>query len=201
VAGGDDAGWHDLWLRLEPILLRMIAQPGFLGRVGQRIDDRRNILLEIMTRLRAGDRRRLRAYVAMRTERPELRFETWLRVVAKRVGIDYIRGHPDYIDRRRSAGAETPGVWVDAATLPPSSQLAGPRAPATARGTAQRLLRYAVDALPPQQVQALELWVQGESYASIARAIGLSGVPDTERMVRAAVERLRRRFREEATDE
>ncbi len=121
---------------------------------------------------------------------------TWLRVVAKRVGIDYLRGHPDYIDRRRQPDASSPGAWVDVGTMPPDSQLGGDRPPVTTRGTAGELLRYADGAMPPEQRRALELWVAGEPYEEIARAVGLPGAAEAERAVRAAIERLRRRFRD-----
>lgn len=197
AAAGDDAAWQELWRIVEPQLDRIIAQPRFLGRLGQREDDRRNIVLDVMARLAADDRKRLRGYVETRAGNPDLRFLTWLRVVAKRVGIDYQRGHGNYIDRRRVADASSPGKWIEPGTLPPGSQLPGERPPVTDRGTAQQLLRYAAAELPDEQRRALELWVQSESYDAIAREIGAANATEAERKVRAAIERLRRKFRHE----
>jgi uncharacterized protein (DUF2267 family) len=43
------------------------------------------------------------------------------------------------------------------------------------------------------------MWVESESYPAIAAALGLDSAGDAERVVRAAIERLRRRFRAEAS--
>lgn len=201
AATADDAAWQALWAAIENPLSRIIAQPRFLGRLGQREDDRRNIVVAVMARLRADSFGRLRQYLDARTQNPRLRFMSWLRVVAKRVGIDYMRAHPDYV-RRHDAGASRPGAWVDAGTLPPASQIVGERPPVTNRGTAQELLAYAAGVIPDDQRRALELWAQSESFDDIARTLGLSSAREAERIVRAVLERLRRKFREdrESTD-
>lgn len=200
VAGGDDAAWPRLWTEIEPQLMQIVMKPRFLGRLSRRDDDCRNIVVEVMSRLRADNYHRLQLYLATRRDNPQLQFMTWLRVVAKRVGIDYLRGHPDYIDRRREEDrGSSPGEWVDAGTLPSGSKLRGERPPYTNRGTAQQLLRYAAGVIPEVQRRALELWVQSESHDEIARALGLGTAGEAERMVRAAIERLRRRFRVDET--
>jgi DNA-directed RNA polymerase specialized sigma24 family protein len=195
AAAGDEVAWQLLWKELEPMLLAMIARPRFLGRLGQREDDRRNIVVEVMSRLRADNCRRLQSYVATRAANPSLAIEPWLRVVAKRVAIDYLRAHPDYIDRRREPGASAPGKLIVHETLTGSQRLIGERPPVTNRSTAQQMLRYAATEMPDDQRRALELWTSGNSYEDIARALG---VTDAEKLVRAAVERLRRKFREDA---
>lgn len=194
AAGEDELAWQRLWAAIEPPLSRIIAQPRFLGRLGQREDDRRNIVVAVMSRLRAERFHRLLLYLDARRANPRLRFISWLRVVAKRVGIDYLRGHQDYL-RRHDSQPSTPGRWVDTDTLPPASQLVGERPPVTNRGTARELLQFAEGAIPDDQRHALELWAQSESFADIARTLGLAGANEAERMVRAAIERLRRRFR------
>ena len=192
TVGGDPAAWQALWAAIEPRLQRMVGHPGFLGRLGQREDDRRNIVVEVMARLRADGHRRLGLFVDAHARNPDLRFSSWLRVLAKRVGIDYLRSHAEYVDRRRRGEQ---GEWVDVGTLPSASKLPGGRPPVTDLGTAQELLRYAAGAVTDQQRRALELWVQTESYDAIARALELADASEAERMVRAVIERLRRRFR------
>ena len=194
AATQDEVAWQRLWAVIEPPLSRIIAQPRFLGRLGQREDDRRNIVVAVMGRLRAENFARLQMYLDARKQNPRLRFLSWLRVVAKRVGIDYLRSHPDYV-RRHEADASRPGQWVEAGTLPPASQIFGERPPVTNRGTARELLRFAAGAIPDDQCRALELWAQSESFDDIAKALGLASAHDAEKMVRAAIERLRRRFR------
>jgi DNA-directed RNA polymerase specialized sigma24 family protein len=189
AAAGDEEAWRALWAAVEPMLLRLIAQPRFLGRLGRRDDDCSNIALAVMARLRADRWHRLRLYLDARRINPNLRFESWLRVVAKRVGIDYLRAHPDY-DRRTTQ-------WIAAETLPPASELGGERPPVTDRGTARELLALAAS-FPTDQRRALELWAHGESFSAIASAIGRSNELDAQRLVRAAIERLRRYYREAA---
>jgi len=197
AAAADDAAWQSLWAAIESPLSRIIAQPRFLGRLGQREDDRRNIVVAVMARLRASSFGRLRQYLDAKTQNPRLRFMSWLRVVAKRVGIDYMRAHPDYV-RRHDANASRPGAWVDAGTLPPASQLVGDRPPVTNRGTARELLAYAAGVIPDEQRRALELWAQSETFEDIARALDLASAREAERTVRAVLERLRRKFREDS---
>jgi DNA-directed RNA polymerase specialized sigma24 family protein len=193
---GDELAWQRLWTAVEPRLAQLLARPHFLGRLATLEDDRRNVVVEVMARLRANGFHRLRLYLDARRGSPTLRFMAWLRVVAKRVGIDYMRGHPDYVDRRRQADASSPGRWIQVGTMPPDSVLGGDRPPVTSRSTAGELLRYADGAMPPAQKHALELWVACEPYEDIARAVGLATAAEAERSVRAAIERLRRRFRD-----
>ena len=194
AAARDEGAWQKLWAAIEPPLSRIIAQPRFLGRLGQREDDRRNIVVAVMGRLRADHFGRLQMYLDARRANPRLRFISWLRVVAKRVGIDYLRSHPDYV-RRHDENASRPGQWVDAGTLPPASQIFGERPPVTNRGTAHELLVFAQGAIPEEQRRALELWAQSESFEDIAKALNMKSASEAEKTVRAAIERLRRRFR------
>jgi len=181
----------------------VIANPRFLGRVGQREDDRSNILVEVMARLHSDRFQRLKLYVATRRTSPNLKFKTWLRVVAKRVGIDYLRGHQNYIDRRRDPErGSAPGQWVEPGTLPSQSKLGGERPPMTNRGTALELLQYAAGCIPEPGLSALELWTQSATYDDIARELEIaSGADGAEKLVRAAIERLRRRFRGDGADD
>jgi DNA-directed RNA polymerase specialized sigma24 family protein len=202
AAEGDKAAWRTLWEDVEPWLEKIVASPRFLGRVGQREDDRSNIIVEVMARLHADGFHRLKLYVETRRTSPQLKFKTWLRVVAKRVGIDYLRGHENYRDRRRDPNrGSTPGQWVEPGTLPSQSKLPGERPPMTNRGTALELLRYATGTVGEPQLSALELWTEGASYADIARELEIAGGAEAaEKLVRAVIERLRRRFRTEGMD-
>src|SRR5580704_8979428 len=72
AAAGELAAWRELWAELEPWLARMVASPRFLGRLGQREDDRNNILLEVMARLHSDGFRRLRQFVDAHHANPAL---------------------------------------------------------------------------------------------------------------------------------
>ena len=158
-------------------------------------DDVRNMLVALMEKLREDDSRRLKDY--LEKHRGDLDgFEGWLVVVAKRVAIDYMRAHHNYIDRRREINASTAGKWLVPDTLPSDSQLVGHRPPVTSRGSALTLLRYAYETLPKEQMSALELWILNRPYDEIATELEMGSAADASRAVKAGLERLRRRFRE-----
>ncbi len=69
------------------------------------------------------------------------------------------------------------------------------RPPVTNRGTAREIVEFAAHALAPEQRQALELWIGGASFDEIAAALTTSDAKAAERLVRAALERIRRHFR------
>ncbi len=91
AAAGDEQAWRHLWRLVEPHLDRELARPRFLARLGQRAQDRAMILAEVQGRLRDRGFQRLRVYQDSRRIHARLRFLTWLRVVAKRVGVEYAR--------------------------------------------------------------------------------------------------------------
>jgi DNA-directed RNA polymerase specialized sigma24 family protein len=196
AAAGEEAAWIDLWTALEPRLEGLARQARVSGRLSQNEDDRRNIVVEVMARLRAADMRRLKLYLDARRQNPALAFVPWVTVVAKRVAIDYMRGHGDYVDRRWNRNPDSaPGAWVNLHTLPGDSRLVGGRPPVTNRGAAMTMLRYAYSELPADQLAALELWIVQHDYPEIAEELGLGDAAAAQRLVRAALERLRRHFR------
>jgi DNA-directed RNA polymerase specialized sigma24 family protein len=197
VARGDQEAWRRLWSSLEPTVMALLRNPSVLGQLADREDDCRTIVVVVMERLRANDFARLRGYLQTRAQRPGLRFAPWLKVVAKRTAIDCMRAHPDYLDLRRQAGAGPKGHWVVPGSLPPSSQTPGTRPPMTNRATAAALMRHAEATMPENQRGALELWLQSLGHDEIARALELGSPREAERLVRAALERLRRFVREE----
>lgn len=196
VLAGDGSAWPELWQLIEPTLYATLRRPYFLGALSQREDDCRNIVVEVMARLRADDFRRLRAYVEARRERPGLVFSAWLLVVGKRVAIDYMRAHEEYVDRRKQKDASSPGAWRFLDTLIADSRAPGTRPSITNEAAAHEILAGADD-LPAAQRQALAGWLAGQSFAEIAAGAGMSSEKEAERMVRATLERLRRRFRPE----
>jgi len=196
VVGGDEEAWRALWAALEPRLGGLARKPRFSGRLSRSEDDVRNIIVEVMDRLRDDDFRRLRRYLAQRAERPGTTFMPWLIVVAKRIAVDYLRAHADYIDKRRDPKTDSPGKWVEQGTLPSDSRLDGGRPPVTNQGTALAMLRFAYDNLPAEQVAAVELWILQKSFAEMAQELGLESPKAAERVLRAALERLRRQFRD-----
>lgn len=193
---GDGQAWQALWQAVEPTLYATLRRPHVLGRLSQNEDDCRNIVVEVMGRLRANGFARLGQYAATRRDNPDVPFLGWLVVVAKRVAIDYLRSHEAYVDRRHDQDASTPGAWRDIRPLPSDSQLPGARPAATGRGAAHEMYAFASAELPDDQRRALGAWLEGASFDEIAAG---GDAREAERLVRAALVRLRRRFREPPT--
>jgi DNA-directed RNA polymerase specialized sigma24 family protein len=117
VAEQGDAGWKPLIAKLEPELAAMARrQP--IGRLRDREDSPREIVMRTIARLHAKDYAAIKKLVALEP-RPEL--QAWLRVLVKRSAIDYMRDSPEY----ERATAKRDHRWISLATLS-SSQ--GPQA-------------------------------------------------------------------------
>jgi DNA-directed RNA polymerase specialized sigma24 family protein len=194
TCAGDPQAWQALWAWLDPRLALMVRRFR-LGRISSEEDERRGVVLEVMARLREDDFRRLRLFADAAERDPALALMSWLRVVVKRVAIDYMRGHPSYLDTRRDGASVGPGHWKDPEPLPAASLLPGVRPTMTRDGTARELLAHAAEVLPERHYQALVLKIGGEAPADIARRLQLSGAAEVEKIVRAGLERLRRKFR------
>jgi DNA-directed RNA polymerase specialized sigma24 family protein len=196
VAGGDEQAWANLWQLVEPRLLAIIRKPRFLGALSGNEDEVRNIFVEVMARISDDNHRRLKMYKEKRIEKPEMRFMWWLIVVAKRVAIDYVRAHDEFITKRHNRNPESAaGAWVPRGEMPRESRL-GARPPITEQGTALQMMSYAGHTLPTAQREALKMWVQNEGYSRIADKLELPDAKAAEKLVRAALSRLRRHFRD-----
>jgi len=198
AAHGNEAAWWLLWESVEPRLERLLSNPRVTGRLSTDVDDVRNILVGVMEKLRDDNSRRLKRYLETRAEKSG-GFEAWLVVLTKRAAIDYMRAHHDYVDKRKdldSGGGA--GEWIIPKELPSDSQLVGDRPPVTTRGAALTLLRYAYDSLPKDQMTALELWILNTPYATIAEKLDMESPEAANKFVRAALERIRRKFRDSA---
>jgi DNA-directed RNA polymerase specialized sigma24 family protein len=201
AATGDAGAWQALWQALEPRLGGLVRRPRVTGRLCRNEDDCRNIVVEVMARLCDDDFRRLKMYLATRADNPQLAFVPWVLVVAKRTAIDYMRGHGEYLDRRGSRNPDSaPGAWVRLGTLPSDSRLDGARPAVTNHGAAMKMLRYAYKELPKDQLEAFELWILHTGFDEISTQLGLGGAKQAERLVRAALERLRRKFRDRSNE-
>ena len=172
-----------------------VSVPAGIRQITHSIDEDevRNILVTVIEKLQADDYRRLKTYLEQDSKRGG--FPAWLAVVTRRIAIDYMRAHPDFIDRRKELEASAAGAWILPGELPSNSQLGGHRPPVTNRGSALTLLRFAYESLPEDQMKALEMWILNTDYKEMASTLGLESGKDANKVVRAALERLRRKFR------
>lgn len=203
VVKGDGEAWEAFWVVLDPMLERIASSPQVSGKMSQDVDHCRNIVVEVMYRLKDDDFRRLRLYLGWRADRPDLTFEPWIRKVARRVTIDYMRGLGEYIDQRRKRDRKqgAPNAkWLHITALTSTSRLNGVRPAITNVNTALKMWLWARRKFPPEQVEALEHWMAGLGFEGIAETLKLEGADRARKLVRAALQRLRREFREKDED-
>lgn len=192
ISGGDDA-WHALWQISEPVVWAVTGKFQITGPLSELVDERRNIVLSVMDRLRADGFRRLRCYLDSTKLRPGSSYRSWLATVTARAAIDYVRAHPEYTDERGKTG----GVrWVRLVALRDEHAPVVKLDPEKA-AIAASVLERAKDTLRADQLAALLLWLQGESKDTIASELALADPADADRLVRSALKRLRDRFRSE----
>jgi hypothetical protein len=190
-----EGAWQSFWRVAEPHLYMILRRPRVLGRLSQNEDHIRNIVVDVLAALQADDHARLRRYVLAKQANPELPFWAWLAVVAKRMAIDYIRRQDEFVDLRKQGGDAT-GAWRELTSLPSTSRLGAARPPVTDTRAAHEVLEFAEQHLDVAKRRALAGWMQGASFEDIAGQMGLGAPIEAERLVRAALERIRRQFRQ-----
>jgi hypothetical protein len=93
------------------------------GTISHDEDERRAVVLEVMARLRDDGFRRLRLFAATSAREPGLSLLPWLEVVARRVAVDCLRAHPNYLAAPRTGGTTRPRP-VERPAFPAARQLA-----------------------------------------------------------------------------
>jgi RNA polymerase sigma factor (sigma-70 family) len=193
VLEGDELAWHRLMGRCHDLALALCRRRRFTGDLDQRDDLHRDVAQQALERMRAGDFAGLRRYAAARRRHPETRFIHWLAAVVNNTYIDVLRALPEY-QRRRQAAARAL-VRLEVRPLDGEvGDLAG-HDPAAAAEVRRILAAVVAADFPAEQRRALLLWLEGNNSAEIAEELGLAGPKETTRLLHAARERLRRRFR------
>ncbi|HEV7556232.1 MAG TPA: hypothetical protein VGO00_12280, partial [Kofleriaceae bacterium] len=131
---------------------------------------------------------------------PGKNFGDWIRIVTANMARDHVSSR---IGQANRADDEAPLNKRLVNTL--ASLLADGDDPrlaykpsSTHAQLARELLDYATRELDPAQFAALRRWLEGGTFDELAGELGLSGPRDAERVVRAALARLRRQFGDRA---
>ncbi len=193
VLAGDQLAWQRLMGQCHQLALAICQRRRFGGDMPQRDDLHRDIAERALDRLRAGDFAALRRYAETRDRHPTTRFVHWLAAVVGNTYIDVLRALPEY-QRRRQAAARTL-VRLEVRSLDGESADLDAGDPAAAAEIRRILAAIAEPDFPAEQRRALLLWLEGNSSAEIAEEMALAGPKDAARLLHAARERLRRRFR------
>lgn len=157
-----------------------------------RSDDHvRNIAMTLLEKFSRPDGHVLGLYVLWKDRHLDKTFSDWLRIVTKNAVRDYLRQHLG----ARKTGHEQPSIkrLLNEVAASPHLEELGARPPITAAQTARQLMEFAQDKLPSDQRDALQRWLEGESFTEMATSAGTN--PEVaRRLVRAAIATLRRHF-------
>jgi DNA-directed RNA polymerase specialized sigma24 family protein len=197
VLSGEASAWHELWKRSEPLIWGISGKWQVSGPLCRESDERREIVLRVMERLREADFRRLRVFAASRGADSDAAFRSWLLTLAARVAIDRMRAHPENVDPR---GRRDEDRWARLVSLDDAPPLAA-EIDLHGRTTALELLERARSELNVEQLTALCLWLDGVGFDAIAARLRLDDDRAALKVVRAALKRLRDRYREAPMDE
>lgn len=199
VLGGDAAAWNELVVGLEPRLLGLLRRGRTLGPMRHSVDDCRAVMISVLERLSKHDFRGLRLFQPWADANPGKDFGDWIRIVTVNLARDHVSA------RLGGAGSEDESrnkrmLNTLASLLPDDDQRLAFRPAMTNVQLARELVEYAARALEAAQLHALQRWMDGASFEELARELGLASPRDADKLVRAALARLRRHFGGRADD-
>jgi hypothetical protein len=195
VIAGDSSAWQGLITRLEPILIALLRRSRTLGPMRDSLDDCRAVMVSVLERLRRDDYRGLRLFQPWADAHPGKDFGDWIRIVTVNIARDHVSAR---LGVAGEVASNKRMVNTLASLLPgPDDDRLAFRPLMTQEQVARELLEYAARALDPAQLRALRRWMDGASFAELAAELGLATPRDADKLVRAALARLRRRFGEQ----
>jgi hypothetical protein len=199
VIAGDASAWKELVVRLEPQLLQLLRGGRTLGPLRHSVDDCRAVMISVLERLRKDDFRSLRLFPPWADAHPGKDFGDWIRIVTVNIARDHMSARLGDASRSAASDDEAPlnkrMLNTLASLLPGDDDHRLAFRPAmTNVQMARELLEYAARSLESAQLRALRRWMDGASHDEIASELGLAGSRDADKLVRAALARLRRHF-------
>jgi hypothetical protein len=204
VVGGDASAWNELVVRLEPLLLQLLRRSRTLGPMRHNVDDCRAVMISVLERLSKDDFRGLRLFQPWADANPGKDFGDWIRIVTVNIARDHVSAR---LGRAARAGSDDGAPLNKRMLNTLASLLPGDddhrlafRPSMTNVQLARELLEYAARSLESAQLHALRRWMDGASFDELARELGLATPRDADKLVRAALARLRRHFGGRASD-
>jgi hypothetical protein len=199
VVGGDASAWKEFVVRIEPLLVQLLRRSRTLGPMRHSVDDCRAVMISVLERLSKDSFRGLRLFAPWADVNPGKDFGDWIRIVTVNIARDHVSAR---LGGAASAGAGDGEALLNkrmlntlASLLPSDDDQRLAFQPAmTNVQTARELLEYAVRALESTQLRALRRWMDGASFDELAGELGLASPRDADKLVRAALARLRRHF-------
>ncbi len=173
-----------------PVVERIARTNRSMGSYRHSADDVRNVMAQVFERLRRDEFRALRTFASWRSKNPGKTFPDWLTIVTVNVVRNYVSS------KLGTTTAGGPSLKQLVNTLAGALDGDGPISlpHITTKETAQRILEYARDQLAADQLAALVGWLGGDTFDETAQELGLPDAKAAERLLRAALAKLRRQF-------
>jgi hypothetical protein len=201
VVGGDRSAWQELVVRLEPHLLQLLRGGRTLGPMRHNVDDCRAVMIDVLERLCKDDYRGLRLFQPWADANPGKDFGDWIRIVTVNLARDHVSSRLGAADAGDGEPRNKRMLNTLASLIPRDDDDCLAFRPAmTSAQLARELLEYAARTLDAAQLHALRRWIEGASFAEIAGELDLATPRDADKVVRAALARLRRRFEDQPDD-
>jgi hypothetical protein len=202
VLAGRAGAWQGLVAALEPHIEQIAGGSRSMGPLRDSDDHRRNVVADVLAKLARNEYRALALLEHWLTANPEKSAGDWLRIVVTNVVRAYVSTQlggaapADSADRDDPLAARKRLLHTLASALPDDDLGPSQRPPVTDQQTARQVLDYAAQHLGPEQLAALEGWLRHGDFERIGRDAGADGdaARSGEKLVRAALARLRRHF-------
>jgi hypothetical protein len=195
VLRGDDVAWMALFSHYGPIVEKIVRTNRSMGSYRGSEDDVRNVMAQVFGRLRRDDYHALRTFTAWRNKNSGKAFQDWLTIVTVNVVRNYMSSKLGPPSQNGENVKQLVNTLADA--LPLDSDELSIHPHITTKETAQRIIEFARDNLAEDQLAVLAAWLEGASLNDIASELRLADVRVADRLLRAALARLRRRFAEQ----
>ena len=166
------------------------------------VDDCRAVMIEVLERLKRDDYRGLRLFQPWADANPGKDFGDWIRIVTVNIARDHVSSRLGFAARIGDEGSPNKRMLNTFASLlvGDDDQRLAFRPSMTNEQLARELLDYAARALDPIQLRALRRWMDGASFDELAAELQLEVPHDAQKLVRAALARLRRHFGDQADE-
>jgi hypothetical protein len=199
VVAGDGLAWQELVTQLEPHLLQLLRRGRTLGPLRHSVDDCRAVMIAVLERLRKDDYRGLRLFQPWAEANPGKDFGDWIRIVTVNMARDHVSSRLGVAEQGDGEAPRNKRLLNTLASLLPrdDDDRLGFRPSMTNAQLARELLEYAERSLDPVQFRALCRWIEGATFAELADELGLATPRGADKLVRAALARLRRRFEDQ----
>ncbi|MFN0246544.1 MAG: RNA polymerase sigma factor [Kofleriaceae bacterium] len=192
VLRGDTTAWMSLFSKYGPIVAAIARTNRSMGSYRSSEDDVRNVMAQVFERLRRDDYRALKTFAAWLEKNTTKTFDDWLTIVTVNVIRNYISGKLGVPNADKSSLKQKVNTFADELKIDGDEPLVRPQM--TNRETANQILEYARDHLADDQLAVLAGWLEGSTFDELAAELHLSDARAADKLLRAALAKLRRQF-------